>query len=96
MRVRSKLADVEFLFGDVERKDNGLVITSHPSQTMKSKVYVTPQDVVSFLGCLVRSPSALLFVFGLPVFYFRARNAGDAKKPAKKSGPPPRPAARKE
>ena len=90
MRVRSKLADVEFLFGAVERKDNGLVITSHPSQTMKSKVYVSPQDVVAFLGCLCRSPSALLFVLGLPVFYFRAR--GD-KRAGKKAGPG-RPASR--
>jgi hypothetical protein len=84
MRVRSKLADVEFLFGGVERKDNGLVITSHPSQTMKSKVYVSPQDVTAFLGCLFRSPSALFFVLGLPIFWFRAR--GD-KKTNKKAGP---------
>lgn len=80
MRVRSKLADVEFLFGEVERKDNGLVITSHPSQTMKSKVYVSPQDVVAFLGCLFRSPSALLWLLGLPVFWFRARGG---KKPGR-------------
>ena len=80
MRVRSKLADVEFLFGSVERKDNGLVISSHPSQTMKSKVYVSPQDVAAFLGCLFRSPSALLFVLGLPVFYFRARSEKRGRK----------------
>ena len=90
MRVRSKLADVEFQFGDIERKGNQLVIASHPDQTMKSKVYVSPADVVAFLGRLLRSPSGLLFVLGLPVFYFRAR--GD-KKADKKAGPR-RPASR--
>ena len=84
MKVRSKLADVEFAFGTVERKGNTLVISSHPSQTMKSKVYISPADVVAFLGRLVRSPSALLFVLGLPVFYFRARGN---KQPDKKVGP---------
>ena len=84
MKVKSKLADVEFQFGDIERKGNTLVISSHPSQTMKSKVYISPADVVAFLGRLMRSPPALLFVLGLPVFYFRAR--GD-KKPDKKAGP---------
>ena len=79
MKVKSRLADVDFLFGEVERKGNMLVITSHPSQTMKSKVYVSPGDVLSFLGRLFRSPSALLFVIGFPVFYFRAR--AEAKAP---------------
>jgi hypothetical protein len=73
MKVKSKLANVDFQFGDLERKGNLLVISSHPSQSMKSKVYVSPMDVVTFLGKLLRSPSALLFVVGLPVFYFRAR-----------------------
>ena len=73
MHVKSRLADVEFLFGTVERKGNRLVISSHPSQTMQSKVYVSPQDVLSFFGQLLRSPSALLFVLGFPYFYIKAR-----------------------
>lgn len=84
MKVKSKLADVDFQFGDIERKGNTLVISSHPSQTMKSKVYVRPEDVVAFLGRLVRSPSALLFVLGLPVFYVRARGDRNSQK---KAGP---------
>ena len=80
MKVKSRLADVEFLFGSVERKGNSLVISSHPSQTMKSKVYVSPQDVLGFLGQMIRSPSALLFVVAFPYFYFRSRK--DAKPTA--------------
>lgn len=85
MHVKSRLADVEFLFGTVERKGNRLVISSHPSQTMQSRVYVSPQDVVSFLGQLLKSPSALLFVLGFPFFYIRARK--EARRPgAKRAG----------
>ena len=85
MKVKSKLADVDFRFGAVERKDNMLVISSDPAQTMQSKVYVTPDDVLQFLGKLLTSPSGLLFVIGFPVFYFRARGQRkpDAKSPAK-------------
>ena len=74
MKVKSKLADVEFQFGRIERQDNMLVIESHPDQKMKSRVYVSPADVLSFLGKLLRSPSGLLFVVGFPYFYLRARS----------------------
>lgn len=84
MKVRSKLADVEFAVGAIERRGNTLVISSHPSQAMKSKVYIKPDDVLSFLGQLFRSPSALLFVIGFPVFYFRARGESGAGKKSRR------------
>ena len=80
MRIRSKLADVEFEFGSIQRDGNRLVISSHADAKMKSKVYVTPRDVTAMLKCLLSSPSALLFVIGFPFFYFRAARA--AKRPA--------------
>jgi hypothetical protein len=73
MKVKSRLADVDFQFGCIERKGHFLVISSHPSQSMKSKVYVSPQDVVSFLRRFVRSPSAWLFLLAFPFFYVKAR-----------------------
>ena len=84
MKVKSKLADVDFRFGAIQRKDNMLVIASDPSQKMQSKVYITPDDVLQFLGKLLTSPSGLLFVIGFPVFYFRAR--GQRKSAPKSSG----------
>jgi hypothetical protein len=71
MRVKSKLADVDFQFGDVKRDGNLLVIDSHPDSTMKSCVYVSPQDVVEVLKRILTSPSAILFVLGLPLFLYR-------------------------
>lgn len=73
MRVRSKLADVEFRFGDVERKGNDLIINSHPAQTLKSRVYVSPADVFSMLGRLLVSPQAWVFILGLPYFWWKSR-----------------------
>jgi preprotein translocase subunit Sec63 len=76
MRVKSKLADVDFQFGDVKRDGNLLVIDSHPDSTMKSSVYVSPQDVVEVLKRILISPSALLFVLGLPYFLYRWHRSG--------------------
>jgi hypothetical protein len=75
MKIRSRLADVEFEFGEIVRDGDLLVIASHPDARMKSKVYVSPRDVTAFLRRLITSPSALLFVIGLPFFYFRAARA---------------------
>jgi hypothetical protein len=73
MRVKSRLADVDFQFGPIERNGHFLAISSRASQSMKSKVYVSPQDVVSFLGRSVRSPTAWLFLLAFPFSYLKAR-----------------------
>jgi len=73
MRVRSKLADVEFRFGSIERKDDELIINSHADQAMKSRVYVSPGDVFTVLGKLLTSPAAWVFLLGLPFFSWRSR-----------------------
>jgi len=84
MRVESRLADVEFKFGQIRREGNYLVIASAPEQTMASKVFVSPADVMSFLGKFLRSPSAWWWLLGLPVFYFRAKG----EKPVDESRSP--------
>ncbi|OGT84890.1 MAG: hypothetical protein A3H91_05925 [Gammaproteobacteria bacterium RIFCSPLOWO2_02_FULL_61_13] len=75
MRVRSKLADVEFRFGSIERKDNELIINSHPDQAMKSRVYVSPGDVLIALGKMITSPAAWVFLLGLPYFHWRSKKS---------------------
>jgi hypothetical protein len=73
MRVRSKLADVEFRFGNIERKDDELIINSHPDQPMKSRVYITPGDALTMLGKLVTSPAAWGFLLRLPLYWWRRK-----------------------
>ena len=55
MRVRSKLADVEFLVGSIERKGNDLVVNSDPDQPLKSRIYISPADALTLLGKLIRA-----------------------------------------
>ena len=73
MRVRSKLADVEFRFGSIERQDHELIINSHPDQTLKSRVYVSPGDVLAVFGKLLLSPAAWVFLLGLPYFLWKSK-----------------------
>ena len=73
MRVRSKLADVEFRFGSIERKANELIINSHPDQPMQSRVYVSPTDVLTVACKLVTTPAAWVYLLGLPYFWWRER-----------------------
>jgi hypothetical protein len=79
MRVRSKLADVEFRFGAIERRDDELVIHSHPDQPMKSRVHVSPADVVTAVGRFATSPAAWGFLLRLPWFLWRARRRNEHK-----------------
>lgn len=78
MKVTSKLAEVEFRIGSLRRDGNRLVIDNDPGQPMRTRVYVGTGDVVRFITCLLRSPSALLFVLGFPWFWLRARRAPEA------------------
>jgi hypothetical protein len=78
MRVTSQLADVDFKFGPIAREGDQLVISSAPEQAMATKVYVSPRDIVSFLGRFLRSPSALLFLLLFPLHYFRGRSVPEA------------------
>ncbi len=71
MRVISKLAQIDFQFGSITRKENLLGIESNPDAKMPSTVYVSPQDVVEVLKRMLGSPGAILFVFGLPFFLYR-------------------------
>ncbi len=73
MRVRSKLADVEFLVGSIERKENDLLINSDPEQPLKSRIYISPDDALTLLGKLILSPAAWVFFLGFPFFYMRSR-----------------------
>lgn len=77
MRVTSPLADVDFKFGPVRREGNKLVLSSAPDQAMQTTVYVSPRDVLAFLGKLLSSPSAMLFVLGFPVFWLSDRREPD-------------------
>lgn len=80
MKVRSKLADVDFEFGRFEYKKDHLIIHSAESQTLKSKVYVSPNDVVSALGKALVQPMVWVYILGFPFFLIRYRRRHARKR----------------
>ena len=83
MKVRSKLADVEFQFGEFEYKKDHLIIHSAPEQPMKTKVYVSPNDIVSALLRMLSKPMVWIYLIGFPFFLFRYRRRHRKKALAK-------------
>ena len=80
MKVISKLADIDFEFGHFEYKKDHLIIHSHPDQTMQSKVYVSPNDVISALGKAIKLPMFWVYLIGFPFFLIRYRRRHSKKQ----------------
>jgi hypothetical protein len=81
MKVKSKLADIDFEFGRFEYKKDHLIVHSHNSQAMQSKVYISPDDVLSALGKALANPMVWVYLIGFPFFIIRYR-----RRHAKKRG----------
>jgi hypothetical protein len=73
MKVRSKLADVDLQIGEFEYKKDHLIIHSAPEQSMKTTVYVSPNDIVTALGKALSKPMVWLYLLGFPYFLIRYR-----------------------
>ncbi|GAC18664.1 hypothetical protein [Paraglaciecola arctica] len=84
MKVISKLADIDFEFGHFEYKKDHLIIHSHKDSKMQSKVYVSPNDVVSALGKAFKVPMFWAYIVFFPFFLIRYRKRHAAKRAAKK------------
>lgn len=80
MKVKSKLADIDFEFGHFEYKKDHLIIHSHPDQSMQSRVYVSPDDVMSALGKAIKLPMFWVYMLGFPFFLIRYRRRKAQKK----------------
>ena len=82
MHVKSKLADIEFIFGRFEYKKDHLIIHSHESQAMQSRVYVSPNDIVSAVGLALINPMVWVYLLGFPFFLIRYRRRHAKKRAA--------------
>ena len=80
MKVKSKLADIDFQFGKFEVKRNHLVIHSHPDQNMQSKVYVSPDDICAGLIRAFSNPLVWIYFLGFPVFFVIYRRQRKLKR----------------
>jgi hypothetical protein len=86
MKVKSKLADIDFAFGRFDYKKDHLIISSHESQAMAAKVYVSPDDVVSALGKALRNPMVWVYFLAFPFFLIRYRRRHAAKQRGRAQG----------
>ena len=82
MKVKSKLADIDFKFGRFEYKKDHLIVHSHKSQAMQSKVYISPDDVLSALGKALVNPMVWVYLIGFPFFFIRYRRRHAKKRAA--------------
>lgn len=63
---------MDFKIGKMLRKDDQLVISSHESQHMKVKVYMSPEDIVGFVRAALNW-SVISYVLSLPFVYLRQK-----------------------
>ena len=80
MKVKSKLADIDFQFGRFEYKKDHLIIYSDPNQSMQSKVYVSPNDVLSAAGKALSNPMVWVYLICFPFFLIRYRRRHAVKR----------------
>ena len=80
MKVKSKLADIDFEFGRFEYKKDHLIVHSHESQSMQSKVYISPNDILSALGKALSNPMVWVYALFFPFFLIRYRRRHARKR----------------
>jgi len=73
VKVRSKLADIDFVFGRFEYKKDHLIVHSDPDRSMESKVYVSPNDILAGLAKALANPMVWVYFLGFPFFLVRYR-----------------------
>ena len=92
MKVRSALADLEIAIDDIRRSGNELVLRSAAGSSLETVITVSAREIVATLLKVIASPSALLFVLGLPFFWLRqtfsvAASPGTATRGARPPSP---------
>ncbi|HZQ08467.1 MAG TPA: hypothetical protein VFD70_17935 [Anaerolineae bacterium] len=74
MQVVSKLVKMDFKVGSIEREGDTLIIVSDPNQALKSKVYLTPQDVAGMLRAALNW-SVISYVITFPLLYLKSKKS---------------------
>lgn len=72
MKVASKLVKMDFIVGSIERKDQYLIIHSHPDSTMAAKVRMDAVDLWLFIRAMLNW-SVISYLLALPFLYRKAK-----------------------
>ena len=73
MKVQSPLANMDIGIGAARRSGNDLVLTASAGGSIDAVIRVSAREVLRTIGMILSSPSALIFVLGLPFFWLRQR-----------------------
>lgn len=69
MKVNSPLANVDVRIGSAARRGHQLVLRSSADSPMQAEIAIGPGEILRTLVRVLLTPSSLLFVLGLPVFW---------------------------
>ena len=72
MKVVSRLVNMDFKIGKIARKEDQLVISSHESQPMKVKVYMSPEDITGLIRAALNL-SVIYYVLSLPFIFIKRK-----------------------
>ena len=71
MRVKSPLADIDFVIGAMRRDGHHLVFESDAASSLEATVRMDAGDAASMLKAFFSSPSAIGFAASLPYLWLR-------------------------
>ena len=74
MKVYTKLVNLDFVLGSMERDGDILLIKSDATRSMPAEVEMSAQDAVDMLKAALNR-SVIFFVLQLPYLYFKSRRA---------------------
>ena len=69
MRVKSPLADIDFVIGAMRRDGEHLVFESDAASSLEASVRMDPGDAWQMLKAFFKSPSAIGFALSLPFLW---------------------------
>jgi hypothetical protein len=73
MKVNSPLANMEIGIGEIRRRGSHLILRSEAGSSMDAEISVSASEVLRTIGRVLATPSGLVFVLGLPVFWLREK-----------------------
>lgn len=71
MRVKSPLADIDFVIGAMRRDGDHLVFESDAASSLEATVRMDSGDAAKMLKAFFSSPSAIGFALALPYLWLR-------------------------
>ena len=74
MRVRSPLAEIDFVIGEINRDGDALVISGDPKSSIDVEVRMAPKDAAHLLRAVIFNPTAIAYFLSLPFMMMRKRS----------------------